>query len=84
VPRAHALADAVGDGHIAQTLHAAAPADRARIAHAAEASFAGALNSILLIAGLTALVAAVATVVLIRARDFAHARAAEPTAAAVA
>jgi EmrB/QacA subfamily drug resistance transporter len=84
VPHAHALADAVGNGHIAQTLRGAPPQARERIAHAAAASFAGALNSILLIAGVTALVAAVATVVLIRARDFAHARAGEPAAAAVA
>jgi hypothetical protein len=84
VPHAHALAGAVGNGHIAQTLHAAPPQARERIAHAAAASFAGALNSILLIAGLTALVAAVATIVLIRARDFAHAGAGEPAAAAVA
>jgi EmrB/QacA subfamily drug resistance transporter len=82
VPHVHAIADAVGNGHIAQTLHGAPPQARERIAHAAEASFAGALNTILLIAGLTALVAAVATLVLIRSRDFAHERVREPAAAA--
>jgi EmrB/QacA subfamily drug resistance transporter len=81
VPRAHQIADAVGNGHIGQTLQAAPPQARARLAHAAEASFAGGLNTILLIAGVTALVAAVATLVLIRARDFAHQRGAEPAAA---
>jgi EmrB/QacA subfamily drug resistance transporter len=40
----------------------------------AEASFAGALNTILLVAGLTALAAAVATLTLIRSRDFADQR----------
>jgi predicted MFS family arabinose efflux permease len=82
VAHAHSLAAAVGNGHISQTLHAAPPQVRARVAHAAEASFAGALNSVLLIAGLTALVAAVATLVLIRARDFAHQAAGAPAAAA--
>jgi EmrB/QacA subfamily drug resistance transporter len=82
VARVHQIADAVGNGHVAQTLHAAPPQVRERVAHAAEASFAGALNTILLIAGLIALAAAVATLVLIRARDFAHQRAGEPAAAA--
>jgi EmrB/QacA subfamily drug resistance transporter len=50
----------------------------------AEASFAGALNTILLIAGLTALGAAVATLVLIRSRDFAGQRVSRPAAAPAA
>jgi predicted MFS family arabinose efflux permease len=82
VPHAHAIADAVANGRIAGTLHSAAPAARAQMAHAAEAGFAGALNTILLIGGVTALVAAVATLALIRSRDFAHQRLGEPAVAA--
>jgi len=54
------------------------------LAHASEASFTGALNTILLIAGITALAAAAATLVLIRSRDFADQRAGAPAAAAPA
>jgi EmrB/QacA subfamily drug resistance transporter len=50
----------------------------------AAASFAGALNTILLIAGLTALGAAVATLVLIRTRDFAGQGVSRPAAAPAA
>jgi hypothetical protein len=82
VPHAHAIADAVAGGRAGQTLRGAAPAARARLAHAAEAGFAGALDTILLIGGVTALVAAVATVVLIRSQDFAQHRVAEPAVAA--
>src|SRR3954464_11000872 len=41
VAHAHAITDAVGNGHVGQTLQAAPPQVRGRIAHAAEASFAG-------------------------------------------
>src|SRR5262252_9316520 len=43
VAHVHAIADAVGNGHVSQTLHAAPPQVRQRVAHAAEASFAGGL-----------------------------------------
>jgi predicted MFS family arabinose efflux permease len=82
VPNARTIADAVADGRIGQTLHGAAPAARGQIARAAEAGFAGALDTILLIGGVTALVAAVATIVLIRSQDFAHQRLGEPAVAA--
>jgi hypothetical protein len=68
------VADAIASGHVAQSLHGAPPQLRATVAHAAEASFAGALNTVLLIGGLIALFAALASVVLIRSRDFAHRR----------
>jgi EmrB/QacA subfamily drug resistance transporter len=81
-PHAHAIADAVANGRIAQTLHGTAPAARAHVAHAAAAGFAGGLDTILLIGGLTALAAAVATLALIRSRDFASQRVGEPAVAA--
>jgi hypothetical protein len=73
-PRAHEVAEAIGNGQIAGTLRSAPPQLRATVAQAAEASFAGALNTVLLIGGLVALFAAVASLVLIRSRDFAHNR----------
>jgi len=81
-PHAHAIADAVASGRVGQTLHGVTPAARQQIAHAAEAGFAGALDTILLIGGLTALVAAVATVVLIRSQDFVQQGVGEPAVAA--
>jgi hypothetical protein len=73
-PRAHGVAEAISNGHISGTLQSAPPQLRATVAQAAEASFAGALNTVLLIGGLIALFAAAASIVLIRSRDFAHNR----------
>ena len=73
-PRAHEVADAISNGHVAGALQNTPPQLRANVAQAAEASFAGALNTVLLIGGLVALFAAVASMVLIRSRDFAHHR----------
>jgi EmrB/QacA subfamily drug resistance transporter len=73
-PRAQEVAEAISNGHIAGTLQSAPPQLRATVAQAAEASFAGALNTVLLIGGLIALFAAAASIVLIRSRDFAHNR----------
>jgi EmrB/QacA subfamily drug resistance transporter len=81
-PHAHAIADAVANGRAGEALRGAAPAAREHLARAAEAGFAGALDTILLIGGVTALVAAVATIVLIRSQDFAHQRVGEPAVAA--
>jgi EmrB/QacA subfamily drug resistance transporter len=80
--RAHQIADGLSSGHVAGG--AVPPQLRAHVAHAAEAGFAGGLNTVLLIGGLIALFAAAATLVLIRSRDFAHERqAAQPQAARV-
>ena len=68
------MADAISNGHVAGALQNTPPQVRASVAQAAEASFAGALNTVLLIGGLVALFAAVASMVLIRSRDFAHHR----------
>jgi EmrB/QacA subfamily drug resistance transporter len=87
------LAGTPAAGHAAQIAHAAAaggaqsvvqsvpPARRAEAAAAIHGAFAGALNDILLVAGILALAGAVLALALVRQRDFAVYGATEPVAA---
>jgi EmrB/QacA subfamily drug resistance transporter len=80
--RAHELAQAVSDGRIAQALHSTPAPLRGLAAGAAKAGFVDALNSVMLIGAIVALVASVLSACLIRPRDFVVAGAGELNAAA--
>jgi EmrB/QacA subfamily drug resistance transporter len=87
---AGAIGKAVAAGGTEQVLHAVPHADRARAAAGVHIAFTSAMNEILLVAGVFALVGAVVTVLLVRGRDFAtyshaeHSEAAEGEPAAAA
>jgi len=69
-------ATAIQQGNV-RGLIASVPADvRGRVAVAAHAAFAAGLNDLLLVTGAVALVGGLASMALIRSRDFAHAQAA--------
>jgi hypothetical protein len=70
---AHAIAHAVSNGSVAAALHATPVPLRGLIAAASRRAFVGGLNSLFLIGAVTALVAAVCAVILIRQRDFVQA-----------
>jgi predicted MFS family arabinose efflux permease len=68
--QAHGLATAVTQGQAGRVLGSLPPATRGTAVHVARAAFVSGLNEILLVAGIGALVAAVAAFALIRGRDF--------------
>jgi predicted MFS family arabinose efflux permease len=68
--RAHALAGAVGNGSVAEALHAVPAHLRAIAAGAARAGYIDALNEVLLIGAVITFAAALLTLALIRQRDF--------------
>jgi predicted MFS family arabinose efflux permease len=72
---AHALGEQISTGAVAHAIDSQPPALRGLVAGAARASYATALNELLLIAACITAVATVVTFVTIRARDF-HAAAA--------
>ena len=74
---AHQVAHAVAAGGAQSVIHSVPPANRAAAGLAVHGAFAGALNDILLIAGIVALAGSVLALVLVRARDFAVYRAPE-------
>ncbi|MBV8432199.1 MAG: MFS transporter, partial [Solirubrobacterales bacterium] len=65
------IGKAVAAGGTQQVLHSVPAADRARAVGAVHIAFTSAMNEILLVAGVFALVGALLVVVLVRARDFA-------------
>ncbi|HYZ79865.1 MAG TPA: hypothetical protein VE571_01270, partial [Solirubrobacteraceae bacterium] len=77
---AHAVAGGGAQGVIASIPGGA----RAPASAAIHGAFAGAMNDILLVAGIVALTGAVLSLLLVRGRDFAAYGAREPAAAAVA
>jgi EmrB/QacA subfamily drug resistance transporter len=80
--RASALGDAVADGAVSQAI-ASTPANAHQlVAQAANQGFIDGLNSILLIGAVVAFVAGVASLALIRERDFVVVAAGEPVPAA--
>jgi EmrB/QacA subfamily drug resistance transporter len=81
-PRAEAIGDAVASNGPAGSLGAAPPAVRGTLARAAEQGFIDGLNEILLIAAVLAFATAIASLVLIRQRDFITAPTPDPAAAA--
>jgi len=73
---ASAIAAQVQQGNFSAVLATAPPAQRARLEAAAHSAFASGLNELLLVTGAVALVGGIASLALIRSRDFAHTRAA--------
>jgi EmrB/QacA subfamily drug resistance transporter len=67
---AHGLATAVSQGEAGRAFGSLPPATRGTAVHAARVAFVSGMNEILLVAGIGALVAAVAAFALIRGRDF--------------
>ena len=83
--RAAQIAHAVAAGGTQQVLHRVPAAQRPQASVAIHLAFTSAMNEILLVGGVIALLGAVAAVVLVRARDFAtHAATPEPVAATAA
>ncbi|MHB8657400.1 MAG: MFS transporter [Solirubrobacteraceae bacterium] len=83
---AGAIAHAVAAGGAGSVLAAVPVGQRARAAAAIHSAFAGAMNEILLLAGIVALIGAVLGVVLVRGSDFVaygHGASVEPVAAPV-
>jgi EmrB/QacA subfamily drug resistance transporter len=82
--QAHAIADRVSSGDIAQAVASVPPSMRATVAHTTQAGFVDGLNTILLVGAALAFGAAVLTAALIRRQDFvsAEAEGAAPAAAA--
>ena len=76
------IGKAVAAGGTQQVLHSVPQAGRAHALTGIHVAFASAMNEILLVAGVIALVGAVLALVLVRSRDFAAYGAAEPAAAA--
>ncbi len=76
------IAHAVAAGGAQQVLQTVPAAQRPQASLAIHSAFAGAMNDILLVGGVTALAAAVLALVLIRGRDFAAYGAPEPAHAA--
>jgi EmrB/QacA subfamily drug resistance transporter len=68
--RAHELAASVGNGSVLQAMQTVPPQLRGIAAGAAKAGFVDGLNTVLLVGGVIAFVAAALTLVLIRQRDF--------------
>jgi EmrB/QacA subfamily drug resistance transporter len=68
--RAHALAEAVSNGSVLQAMQTVPAHLRGLAGGAARVAYIDGLNEVLLIGALTALAAAVFTVILIRQRDF--------------
>jgi hypothetical protein len=75
------IAHAAAAGGAQSVLRAVPPGRRAEAALAIHGAFAGALNDILLVAGIVALAGAVFALALVRKRDFAVYRASEPVTA---
>jgi len=64
------IATAVQQGTIARTIGATAPILRGDLAGAVRSAYAGALNDLLVVSGILALVGAVAALAMVRSRDF--------------
>ena len=78
--RSGQLAGELQRGNLHGVFATLAPGDRARLTEAAHSAFAAGLNDLLLVTGGVAAVGAIAALTLIRSRDFAHARPADPAA----
>jgi hypothetical protein len=76
------IGKAVAAGGTQQVLHSVPQADRVRAVAGVHVAFTSAMNEILLVAGVIALVGAVLVALLVRGRDFATYGVAEPAAAA--
>jgi hypothetical protein len=79
---AHSVAHAVAAGGAQSVLARVPPGQRPAATHAIHSAFTGAMNDILIVASVIALVGAVLALALIRSRDFATYGAGEPVQAA--
>ncbi|WP_298339334.1 MFS transporter [Ferrimicrobium sp.] len=68
--RSAAIASAIDQGTIGQAIVASAPRVRGELVTAIHAAYTGALNELLIVSGLLAIVGAVAATISIRPRDF--------------
>jgi EmrB/QacA subfamily drug resistance transporter len=75
---ASAIAAQVQQGNFGVVLASVPPGQRGRLEDAAHSAFAAGLNDLLLVSAAVALVGGVASIALIRSRDFVHARASAP------
>jgi hypothetical protein len=75
------IAHAVAAGGAQEVLHRVPAAERAQASAAIHVAFTSAMNEILLVGGVIALVGAILAVLLVRGQDFATYGAAEPVAA---
>jgi hypothetical protein len=82
--RAGQIAHAVAAGGTQQVLHSVPLSARAHASAGIHVAFASAMNEILLVAGVLALVGAALAMVLVRGRDFARYPATEPAAVVAA
>ena len=73
-----AVAANIQQGSLGSVLALVPANQRGRVALAVHSAFAAGLNDLLLVSGAVALVGGVASIALIRSRDFVHARAAAP------
>jgi hypothetical protein len=80
--RASQIAHAVAAGGTQKVVHSVPGAERAQASAGIHSAFANAMNDILLVGAVIALVGAVLAMVLVRARDFATYGVPEPAAAA--
>jgi EmrB/QacA subfamily drug resistance transporter len=80
--RAGDIAHAVSAGGAQSVVAAVPPAQRAVAAHAIHTAFAGAMNEILLVAGIVAFAGAVCGLAFVRGRDFVASHGAAPAPAA--
>ncbi len=76
------IAHAVAAGGAQQVVHAVPPAQRDRAMVAIHSAFAGAMNDILMVAGVIAIIGCVLSLVLVRGRDFVAYGRPEPATAA--
>jgi hypothetical protein len=76
------IAHAVAGGGTPKVLASVPPTARARASEAIHVAFTSAMNDILLVAGVIAVLGAVLALILVRSRDFAKFPVAEPAAAA--
>jgi EmrB/QacA subfamily drug resistance transporter len=77
-PHTAAIAQSVEQGQTSAAFAASPPASRALLAHALRSSFAGALNDVLYVSAGLAAVGGLASLLLIRSRDFVASHPAEP------
>jgi EmrB/QacA subfamily drug resistance transporter len=79
--KAAQIGHAVAGGATQTVLHSVPPANRAQASAAIHVAFTGAMNDILLVAGIVATAGALLALILVRARDFAVYGVPEPAAA---
>lgn len=72
--KAPLVAAAITQGSVHRLIGTTAPSERASLVHGLQSSFAGSINTLVVVAGILALVGAVCSVLLIRRKDFVASR----------